>query len=369
MIMKNNTHDRQILTLKRKGYEEYFITAKLAEGEPLSSLFDIAARAVRERDACIISQDIFSFKDHMRKGQDFLKGAFGEISWPVTWVEDRTSGGVPGIHVWAVSGIPVEPIHFAGCIIGSLFEDEYARYCRLGGLLPEDPSLLQAEQTQSLFDRMLEVLKMSGLDFSRVFRTWYFNLDILSWYSEFNRVRNAFFTKHGVFNGLVPASTGMAGGNPAGAALQSGLLALEPKSPQSVRLEPVPSPLQCPALEYGSSFSRAVEVTTGDVRRLYISGTASIDQNGKTVYKDEVEKQIEHTFEVVDAILRSRGMSFADSTRSMAYFKRREDISRLEKYCQKFRLDPATVLISLNDICRDDLLFEIEIDAILCLPG
>lgn len=368
MIIKSNTHGMQILTLKRKGYEEYFITAKIVEGEPLSSLFDIAARAVRDRDACIISQDIFSLKDQRHEGQDFLKGAFGEISWPVTWVNDRTSGGMPATHVWAVSGIPVESLHFAGRIIGSLFEDEYARYCRLGGLLPEDPSLPQSEQTQSLFDRMLEALKMSGLDFSRVFRTWYFNLDILSWYTEFNRIRNAFFTKHGVFDGLVPASTGMAGSNPAGAALQSGLLALEPKSPE-VRLEPVPSPLQCPALGYGSSFSRAVEVTTGDIRRLYISGTASIDQYGKTVYKDEVEKQIEHTFEVVDAILRSRGMSFTDSTRCMAYFKRREDISRLDKYCQKFRLDPATVLVSHNDICRDDLLFEIEIDAVRRLPG
>jgi hypothetical protein len=48
----------------------------------------------------------------------------------------------------------------------------------------------------------------------------------------------------------------------------------------------------------------------------------------------------------------------------MAYFKHREDISHLDKHCRKFSLNPATVLVSHNDICREDLLFEIEIDAV-----
>ena len=38
----------------------------------------------------------------------------------------------------------------------------------------------------------------------------------------------------------------------------------------------LPSPLQCPALEYGSSFSRAAELRTPGWRRVVVSGTASI---------------------------------------------------------------------------------------------
>jgi enamine deaminase RidA (YjgF/YER057c/UK114 family) len=366
--LENITKGTQIFTLKRGSCEEFFITVKLDQGEPAQSLFDRAARAVEKADARIISQDVFGLKDGKGNGSRFLKKAFGEIQWPVTWVEDRTQEGIPGIYVWAIAGISVEPLAYAGRIIGSLFEDEHARYCRLGGLLPENPSCPNVEQAQNIFDQMIEILGTAGMDFSRVFRTWYFNRDILSWYADFNRVRNAFFTHHGVFDGLVPASTGMAGGNPAGVALQGGLLALDPRG-SGARMDPIPSPLQCPALEYGSSFSRAVEVITGDIQRVFISGTASIDRHGETIFKSDVEKQIEFTLEVVEAILRSRGMSYSKTTRGVAYFKHRDDARRLTKYCDAFGLDPASVLIGFNDICRDDLLFEIEIDAVRRIPG
>ena len=45
---------------------------------------------------------------------------------------------------------------------------------------------------------------------------------ILDWYGDFNRTRDAFFSSRGIFDGLVPASTGMAGSNPQGTALNTG---------------------------------------------------------------------------------------------------------------------------------------------------
>ena len=65
----------------------------------------------------------------------------------------------------------------------------------------------------------------------------------------------------------------------------------------------VPSPLQCPALDYGSSFSRAVELVAGDHRRLFVSGTASISPEGHTLHVGDVDAQVARTMEVVEAML------------------------------------------------------------------
>ena len=98
-------------------------------------------------------------------------------------------------------------------------------------------------------------------------------------------------------------STGMAGSNPQGTALVTGLIAVQPHDGAAAELQVIPSPLQCPALEYGSSFSRALEVSTPDLRRLFVSGTASIGSNGlEIVHVGDTNAQVARTVEVITAI-------------------------------------------------------------------
>jgi enamine deaminase RidA (YjgF/YER057c/UK114 family) len=161
---------------------------------------------------------------------------------------------------------------------------------------------------------------------------------------------------------LVPASTGIGGRNANGSALTGGLLAVEPKS-EDLRVFAVPSPLQCPALEYGSSFSRAVEFQASAHRRLFVSGTASIEPGGETVHVGDVDKQIDTTMQVVAAILESRDMDWADVIRGSAYVKHPEDAPAYSRYCAAKSLPDIPVTLTNNAICRDNLLFEIEVDA------
>jgi enamine deaminase RidA (YjgF/YER057c/UK114 family) len=100
-----------------------------------------------------------------------------------------------------------------------------------------------------------------------------------------------------------------------------------------------------------------------DCRFVTISGTASIDESGATVYPDNVEAQIEHTLKVVGAILESRSMGFEDVIRGHAYFKHSADAEKLEKPAARYGLPTSRVVVSQNDICRGDLLFELEVDA------
>ena len=350
----------QLVTLPRSSIIEHFITAVPGGEQSPEDVFQDVAGVLAEHGGQVVAQDILGEYD-----AETFSCIFGDAAWPVTNVRDdrRGESGLLGTQVWAVSGVDVQPIEAGGQILGRFFEDEYARYCRLGGLLPDAPSDSREAQTQAIFDRMMSGLSAVGMDFSHVVRTWFFNDDITAWYEAFNQVRDAFFREHGVFGGLVPASTGMGGGNPLDAALVASLLAVQPKT-DSVKISISPSPLQCPALDYGSSFSRATAVNVPDARRLLVSGTASIAPEGETLHTGDVAGQIALTMEVVAAMLQVRGMGWEDVVRATTYFKHPGDFAAFERYCQAHGVPDIPRVSINNDICRDNLLFEIELDAV-----
>ena len=142
----------------------------------------------------------------------------------------------------------------------------------------------------------------------------------------------------------------------------AGALALKPKAAAVVR--EVASPMQCSALNYKSSFSRAVEVERADGRALYISGTASIEAGGKTAYVGDPQAQIELTMQVVAAILHSRQMDWSDTTRAIAYMKDLKDAPLFADWLHGKGLEALPVTWMHGDVCREDLLFEIELDAV-----
>ena len=278
------------------------------------------------------------------------------LEWPVTRL--CVNPKLTGVHIHAVEGPAVHRIKQNGRVIGSVFEDGVARHCRLGGLGPEAVQETPAEQAAATFALLEAALREAGMTFANVGRTWFYLDHILTWYREFNQVRDQFFQTRKVFAGLVPASTGIGSANCAGTALVAGAYAVA-----GGELQAVPSPLQCPALQYGSSFSRAVELTTPDHQRLWVSGTASIAPAGQTVHVGDVAGQIELTMQVVAAILESRGLGWADVNRAIAYVRAAATAQQFQAYRTAHGLVDWPVVITENVICRDDLLFEVEVDA------
>jgi enamine deaminase RidA (YjgF/YER057c/UK114 family) len=317
-------------------------------------------KGLSSHEGTALSQFVFGGRDFY----DHALGVMEPVQWPITWViGDACSGEHLGGSQWiTVSGTSVDTVKLDGQTVGRVYEDDDARYCYLGGLLPADITRPRPQQTRSCFERMEQALKLAGMDFSHVARTWLYLDRLLQWYDEFNAVRNAFFEERGVFDKLVPASTGIGAANFAGAALVTGLLAIKPKSDR-LRVFAVPSPLQCPAIQYRSAFSRAVEVARPGLRQLYISGTASIAPDGKTAHLGDPVRQIRLTMEVVEAILQSRRMKWSDVTRMIAYYKDMADMPHFETWCRQNEVHGMPVVSAHADVCRDDLLFEVELDA------
>jgi enamine deaminase RidA (YjgF/YER057c/UK114 family) len=355
----------EVSCLERRGLKELFITALPIAPNDFPSLVFRLQSLLRELQAEILEMRIFSAIDTYRDCNEALLGQFGSLEWPVTYVygDGGTGGTIAGIQVHAVSGVSVAPVRLGGRSIGRMFEDDHARYCVLGNLHSNDRSRSREAQARDTFENMEKGLALAGMDLRCVIRTWFFVNDILEWYSQFNAVRTETYSAQRIFDRYVPASTGIGGGNPSDVAVVAIALAMQAKG-DDLEVREIPSPLQCPALNYGSSFSRAAEISSPSFRSVLVSGTASIDTNGSTIHAGDVNAQIGRTLEVVEAILQSRGMDFADVTRGNAYFKHPGDFELLSSHGSRYGLPTGRVVVSHADICRDDLLFEIELDAV-----
>ena len=120
------------------------------------------------------------------------------------------------------------------------------------------------------------------------------------------------------------------------------------------------------AYDYGSAFSRGMRIDLNGLTILLISGTASIDESGKTVHVGDFRAQQKRTYENITKLLASEGATWHDIVRTTCYLR---DIERdYEAFNQErtafFKaqgLDPLPASTGIQAIlCRPDLLIEIE---------
>ncbi len=285
---------------------------------------------------------------------------------PQFWLCGGSGELAPVIQRFALpDNAPYQLISRHGKSVGVRYADADAEYALLTGVLPADPTASPTKQTASVFEEIEAALNEVGMDFSNIARNWLYMDRILEWYDPFNRARDEFFRSRKVYDSMVPASTGIGSANLFGTAIAASTIAVKPKRPGSITVQSVDSPLQCTAQAYGSSFSRAVEIGAAGYRSLLISGTASIAPGGATAHIGDETKQLELTLDVVEAILQSRGMGWGEATRGVMYLKKPEFFKAWQQVREKRGIAEAPISAIVADICRDDLLVELELDAVM----
>lgn len=275
------------------------------------------------------------------------------------------SGALPPVYQrFLADGCETRLIRRHDCTVGVCYSDAYADYCLLTGVLPPDCQAPRDIQTTAVFEGIEDALADADMTFDNVVRTWLYMDDILDWYDQFNRARDSFFRSRCVYGGLVPASTGIGSANLCGSAITACAIAVRPKAGSGMSIKAVPSPLQCAALEYGSSFNRAVEIATPESRTLMVSGTASIEPGGATARVGDLEGQIQVTMDVVEAILVSRDMGWQDAARAVMYLKDASYLEAWQEWLRKRGLEGLPLVNVEAEVCRDDLLVELEVDTV-----
>ena len=115
-----------------------------------------------------------------------------------------------------------------------------------------------------------------------------------------------------------------------------------------------------------SSFSRGMRIDLNGVTILLISGTASIDESGKSVHTGDFRAQMRRTLANISGLLASEGCTWHDIVRTTCYLR---DIERDYEAFNKERttfyneqgLDPLPASTGIQAIlCRPELLIEIE---------
>ncbi|GAB6269022.1 MAG: Rid family hydrolase [Smithella sp.] len=214
------------------------------------------------------------------------------------------------------------------------------------------------------FNQIREVLNSFHMKESAIARTWLFMRDILNDYEELNKAREQFFAKwHTAANHFLPASTGIQNRITGNEILAFEFCAF---SGDNVAIKQIPSPLQNEPIAYGKLFSRAVIVEFPKSKLLYISGTASIDKTGISVYPGDLKSQMEFTLEIISAILKQEGCDYSNIAQAIIYLKRSEDMRSCIAMLDKMGFPRDRALFQLGvDICRDNLLCEIEATAVI----
>ena len=267
------------------------------------------------------------------------------------------------MQVHAVTGARVRTLGDHG-VVTRIWDDALATRCVVNPILPTRTQAPPPEQASEVFEKLQAGLAAAGMTMKDIVRTWFYLNDLLSWYGDFNRVRNDVFARNELQPLNLPASTGVGGRNPMGAALAAAVWAVRPHNETARVMHFAPSPEQCPASAYGSAFSRAVEIGCAGFRRLLVSGTASIARDGKTEHSGDARAQIERSMQVAAAILESRRMTFVDTAFATVFFKHPADAPLFADWLARHGQQSMPVVSACCDICRDNLLFEIELEAV-----
>jgi len=217
-------------------------------------------------------------------------------------------------------------------------------------------------QTQHMFELAEKLLHEAGMQFSDVVRTWIYLREMERDYPQLNQARREFFASRGI--DPVPASTGIEGGmvNPEHD-LCLGFYAV--KSGQPLLRKVMTSPTLNEAGEYGADFVRGMKMLEANKVALHVSGTASIDEAGRTAHIGNIDAQIDRMILNIKALLDNQGADFGDIVYAYNYLKDPADEALLKAKFDAAGLVGFPSVFVHAAVCRPDLLCETEVLAIL----
>lgn len=257
------------------------------------------------------------------------------------------------------------------------------------GMCSEGKKLDILESANSAFSILMDFFNHCGITMNHIVRQWNYigyilshssiNEHTMQHYQVFNEARYDYYSKYRNVAGY-PAATGV-GMDMKGVSLDC--LALS--GSKDLKVISISNPNQRNSYLYGQDvlvgepliqkhpdkhppqFERAILISSAEQSRLFISGTASIiDQ--ENVGKGDVIKQTEITIENIELLSSEDNLKrhLPELVRIpykysyiRVYVKNRADIPKIKSICLS-HFGNAPVTFVKADICRDDLLVEIE---------
>lgn len=380
--------DLAIRTVTHKTFTGFFLTV-LADGdqptgEAAAAVFEELAHILAEKQIQPIQEKIYGIREVEQQVLDARRKAFVnhglDPSLPTSYIEGRPAGDAQfnGVSVWGlvpvesgtnvVKSVGSETTMPARCWEGEGFRMLYLPYVEGNKNDGKMPSCATS-QAQHMFTNVNHALEANDFHYSQVVRTWIYMSRLLDWYGEFNRVRTNHHDQVGLGHdnrtSIFPASTGIQGRHHDEECFMD-VLAVDSYEPGSVGMTPIcQTSRQGAAFTYGSGFSRGMGLDIEGRKTVFVSGTASINSAGQSIYWDNPEAQTIETLLNVAALLQDNGGGLKDITLATVFCKN-NDVYEAYKSAMRLLQIPAFPCVEvITDVCRHELLIEIEAMAVI----
>ncbi|MXV50722.1 RidA family protein [Pedobacter sp. HMF7647] len=125
-----------------------------------------------------------------------------------------------------------------------------------------------------------------------------------------------------------------------------------------------------PSVPPANGYSQSAEINLGNCKMLIISGQVALNSKGELVGAGNMRKQADQVFKNIRSIVDQAGGSLSDLVK-ISFFV--TDLSQLKSIREvrneyiNLKNPPASTLIQVKSLFRDDLMIEIEATAILPL--
>ena len=221
------------------------------------------------------------------------------------------------------------------------------------------------QQTQTLLGQYEQALASHQASIAdNCIRTWFFVRDVDTQYHGLVVARRNYFNYIGLTADTHYISSTGIGGNPSDpkALVQLGAYALTGFQPEQQRYLYAPTHLNRTS-DYGVTFERGTLMQYGDRNHAYISGTASINNQGEVVHVGDIRKQTLRMWENVEKLLEEAGMTMEHCAQIIVYLRDTADYA-LVRDMFKERFPKIPTVITLAPVCRPTWLIEMECIAI-----
>jgi enamine deaminase RidA (YjgF/YER057c/UK114 family) len=125
------------------------------------------------------------------------------------------------------------------------------------------------------------------------------------------------------------------------------------------------SPTLNEAVQYGADFVRGMRLIETNKVALHVSGTASIDEHGRTAHAGDFEAQADRMLRNVAALLDGQGANFGDVVSAVTYLKHPADAACLRNKLHEAGFEGFPHALVAAPICRPELLCETEALAVV----
>jgi enamine deaminase RidA (YjgF/YER057c/UK114 family) len=357
------------------------IQAPVAVGCAAAEVYGRIAETLRKHRLTIVHERVFGSltAEHTvmaERSRAFLMHEIPSVS-PVTCIQGHPvwGEGLAGVIIQAVPAGQVRMLLDGNVPCGRTWQSDEAEFLVLQNItgLPDGPGrpMSRSLQVRRMLDRADRVLREQGGSYRDVVRTWFYLSDILEWYPEFNKVRNEQYGEYGIMPGpgdgalLLPASTGIRGDTNSGAAATMDLFAVIGDPATRPEVKQLTNRGQLDAFRYGAAFSRGALLKGADSSLFHLSGTAAIDERGKSLFPGDIRSQITCTLDKVEGLLAQIGAGLCQVCAATVFVKLPEYAAIFQEIAVERGLDGFPAVCVVADVCREELLFEIDAEALV----